>query len=393
MDYSMLNRRESAERNHKQDTYIRRFAERFLLVEGTGVILVDSNFRIVEISEMICKGCGSDRAVLLGKSMNEWFESLSIHPHPFDRSLLEGHSFTNRIVSWKTGDQSRSFTLDGDILPGGEGSDKGAFVLFRDISHLVVLEEQIRNSDRLKTIGQIAAGTAHEIRNPLTAIKGFMQLLDKAINEREMFKEREYIAIVLSELERVNGLVSEFLWLSKPKEIKLASLMIGSVIKELLPILRNEAILHNVIVRYEFQIGFPPVVIDKEMLKQVFLNLGKNAIEAMGDGGGGTLTFLNRISPAHPGKIAVEIRDSGPGIPAEQLGRIFDPFFTTKPQGTGLGLSICQRIMHDLGGSIEVSSEYEGGGTTFTVWLPFAETGQLGMTACGNGGAVPPDHV
>jgi two-component system, sporulation sensor kinase E len=314
-------------------------------------------------------------------------EQLSLQPHPFDRSLLSGIVFRNRVLNWTLDKHSYDLMLDGEVLQN-DGVMNGAFVLFRDVSHMMTLEEQIRRSDRLKTIGQIAAGTAHEIRNPLTAIKGFMQLLNKTLTERNMSKEMEFISIVLSELDRINELVSEFLLLSKPKEIKQISLRIGRVLQEILPMIRNEALLYNVTVLYYPRPELPPILADKELLKQVFLNLGKNAIEAMG--GGGTLIIREFSHPGQPGKIAVEISDTGTGITADALKKVFDPFFTTKPQGTGLGLSVCQRIVHDLGGSIDVSSDE--GGTLFTVWLPYA-AGVLEKEYDAGGGESPSDDV
>jgi signal transduction histidine kinase len=316
---------------------------------------------------MICSLFGWKRTDIIDQSAEKWFDSLSLHPKPFGRSLLDGDTFRNRVLNWKLDKHNHKLMLDGEVLQD-KGAIKGAFVLFRDVSHLLTLEEQIRRSDRLKTIGQIAAGTAHEIRNPLTAIKGFMQLLNKSLADRSMEKEQEFVGIVLSELERVNDLVSEFLLLSKPKEIKLVSMRIGLVLQEILPMIRNEALLHNVTVLYFPKPELAPILADKEQLKQVFLNLGKNAIEAMD--GGGTLIIRDYHDPYETDKIAVEISDTGSGIDPEALEKVFDPFFTTKPQGTGLGLSVCQRIVHDLGGSIEVSSDE--GGTRFIVKLPCA---------------------
>jgi two-component system, sporulation sensor kinase E len=352
----------------KQELYIRQFAQRFLSMEGIGVLLLDSEFRIVEISEMICSLFGCDREDIIERSAEEWFDSLSIHPHPLDRSLLEGRTFRNRELNWKRDKHSHKLMLDGEILREN-GTLSGAFILFRDVSLLLTLEEQIRRSDRLKTIGQIAAGTAHEIRNPLTAIKGFMQLLNKSLVDRDMSKEQEFVSIVLSELERVNDLVSEFLLLSKPKEIKLVPIRMGTILQEILPMIRNEALLYKVTVLYYPKPELPPILADKEQLKQVFLNLGKNAIEAMN--GGGTLIIRECSYPYESERVAVEICDTGSGIAAEVLEKVFDPFFTTKPLGTGLGLSVCQRIVHDLGGSIEVSSDE--GGTQFTILMPYAE--------------------
>ncbi|WP_373233203.1 nitrogen regulation protein NR(II) [Cohnella sp.] len=350
----------------KQKFYMQQFANRFLELEGTGVLILDSEFRIVEISEMICTIFGCDRMSMVEKPVEECFELLSLKPPPFDRTLLDGITFRNRLLNWTLHNHTHELMLDGEVLEYN-GVIAGAFILFRDVSHLIMLEEQIRRSDRLKTIGQIAAGTAHEIRNPLTAIKGFMQLLSKTLAERDMSKEQEYVGIVLSEIERVNDLVSDFLLLSKPKKMKRMAIRIDVVLQEILPIIRNEAHLHNVIIQYYPNQESLPILVDKELLKQVFLNLGKNAIEAME--GGGTLIIREQSQPDQAGKIAVEISDTGMGIPASELEKVFDPFFTTKPQGTGLGLSVCQRIVHDLGGSIEVASDKNG--SRFTVRLPY----------------------
>jgi nitrogen-specific signal transduction histidine kinase len=235
------------------------------------------------------------------------------------------------------------------------------------VSNLRSLEEQVQRSDRLAMIGQIAAGTAHEIRNPLTSIKGFLQILKNSLSEKGMDKELSYTEIMLDEINRINGLVSEFLLLSKPKDTVFYKVNISTVINEILPIIRNEAILHNVTVEYESKPSLPEIVADRELLKQVFLNICKNGIEAMGEGG--TLTIREKVD-REEGRVCVDIHDTGPGIPAFLIDKIFDPFFTTKEEGIGLGLSVCQRIIHDMGGVIRVKSK--GFGTTFTISIPFA---------------------
>jgi len=355
----------SAGNEAERERYVRQFVNRFLSMEGVGVLLLDSDFRIVEVSDMIVSLCGLPRADIVSKHAELWLDEVGLKPRPFDRSLLEGRTFRSRVLNWKQDKQLHKLMIDGEILMEGK-KRTGAYILFRDVSHRIVLEEQIRRSDRLKTIGQIAAGTAHEIRNPLTAIKGFMQLLNKSLRDRDMEKEQEYVGIVLSELDRVNDLVSEFLLLSRPKELRQASMKVGGVLQEILPMIRNEALLHNVTVIYLPRPELPPILADKELLKQVFLNLGKNAIEAMD--GGGTLRIRECGISKETNRITVEFKDTGPGIPPDALDKVFDPFFTTKPQGTGLGLSVCQRIVDDLGGSIEVASD--GDGALFIVALP-----------------------
>ncbi|MBN2981451.1 MULTISPECIES: two-component system sensor histidine kinase NtrB [Cohnella] len=365
-----------------RDIYIYKFAERILEDDHTGVVLCDSGFRILEISPMVCSVFGGERKGIIGQSVWTWLAGLPSLAPAFWADLLEGRSFRNRRFTWGNGEGRRELTLEGGTLRDG-GAAIGSYLLFQDVTHLMQLEEQVRRSDRLKMIGQVAAGTAHEIRNPLTAIKGFMQLLGKALAERDMNRELEYVGIVLSELDRVNSLVNEFLLLSKPKEVRLVPVYLGALFGEMLPMLHSDAILYDVNLNYEPADNLPPVYADKEMLKQVFLNLGKNAIEAMGTGG--TLVIKERGPLPGGREVSVEIRDNGPGIAEELLERVFDPFFTTKEQGTGLGLSICQRIVHELGGRIGVKSG--PGGTTFTVSLPMAAFAR-GKKVSG-GGALP----
>ncbi|CAM3988726.1 ATP-binding protein [Cohnella lubricantis] len=368
-----------------REHFLRRFLDHVIGDESFGLLLLDRRFRIVEVSSMVCAAFGRERSQLLGREAGGLFRRLP-DPLPVDRSLLRGGSFRNRSYTCRIGERKREWVLDGDLLRD-EGKAIGAYVIFRDVTHLHELEEQIRRSDRLKMIGEVAAGTAHEIRNPLTAIKGFIQLLQRPLAEREMSRELDYVEIVLTELERVNSLVGEFLLLSKPKKVELQPIRIGKLFEEMLPMLRNEAVMHGVSLHYEVKPDLPPVYADKEMLKQVFLNLGKNAIEAMDKGG--SLIIRERRSPSASGGVTVDICDTGPGIPEDRLDRIFDPFFTTKEHGTGLGLSICQRIIHELGGSISVRSG--AGGTIFSVAIPAASV--PGQELVSGGGALPSDDV
>lgn len=369
----------------EREYFIRRFLDHMISDESFGLLLLDEHFRIVELSPMVCAVLGGDRASLLGREAGRVFRFLPA-PLPVDRSLLRGGSFRNRSYTCRIGERRHEWVLDGDLLRD-EAKTIGAYVVFRDVTHLQELEEQVRRSDRLKMIGEVAAGTAHEIRNPLTAIKGFIQLLQRSLMEREMSRELDYIEIVLNELERVNALVGEFLLLSKPKKVELRPFRLAKLFGEMLPMLESEAVMHNVTLHYEARPDLPPVCADKEMLKQVFLNLGKNAIEAMDHGG--SLIIRERRGGSGAGLVTVEVCDTGPGIPEERLERIFDPFFTTKEQGTGLGLSVCQRIMHELGGSIAVKSG--AWGTMFSVAIQVAAVS--GQELVSGGGALPSDDV
>ncbi|MCI3926807.1 ATP-binding protein [Paenibacillus sp. TRM 82003] len=346
---------------------LQRFAGAFMKDVNLGVILIDTDFNLVDISDTACRVLGFSRREVLGRPMEEAFGSVPEEHRLVQRTLLDGIVVKNHAVSWTNNDDRHDLIVDSSLLKDDEGHTVGAYVMFKDVSNLRSLEQQVQRSDRLAMIGQIAAGTAHEIRNPLTSIKGFLQVLKRTLGDNGMEKEFGYAELMLSEIDRINDLVSEFLLLSKPKHTTMTRIGVSTVIREILPIINNEAILHGVTVEYQATLDPPPIIADRELLKQVFINICKNGIEAMA-AEGGTLTIVERIDPEE-GRLNVHIQDTGPGIPSFLIDKIFDPFFTTKEEGTGLGLSVCQRIVHDLGGALRVSSK--GYGTTFIVSLPY----------------------
>jgi two-component system, sporulation sensor kinase E len=352
---------------HKVAAALQLFPGTFMRDVNLGVIVVNADFILTDVSEMACRVLGFHRDEVLEKPMEDVFSSVPDEYRLMQRTILDGAIIRNHAMSW-TNDQARyELLMDSNVLKDEHGQRIGAYLIFKDVTNLRSLEEQVQRSDRLAMIGQIAAGTAHEIRNPLTSIRGFLQMFEKKFTELGMDKERGYTDIMLQEINRINELVNEFLLLSKPKNITLEVLHLSHVLREVLPIINNEAILHSVSVRYHSAYKLPQVIADREMMKQVLINLCKNGIEAMGEGG--TLTITERFDHQEC-MVFVDIHDTGPGIPSFLIDKIFDPFFTTKEKGTGLGLSVCQRIVHDLGGVIRVSSK--GYGTTFTVSIPYS---------------------
>ncbi|MCR8642559.1 ATP-binding protein [Paenibacillus sp. N1-5-1-14] len=343
-----------------------RFSGAFLEDVNLGVLLVDTEFTLVDISNMACQILGFNKDAVLGKPMNEVFMSVPIEYRLVQSTILDGVVVRNHAMSWMNDQKRYELLLDSNVLRDKRGAIVGAYVIFKDVSNLRSLEQQVERSDRLAMIGQIAAGAAHEIRNPLTSIKGFLQVFRKSFDQLGLHREQEYVDIMLDEINRVNELVNEFLKLSKSRDAKFQKTNITGVLRGLMPIIQSEALLHNVQLSYETENRLPDVIADQEMLKQVFLNICKNGIEAMVEGG--TLSITERVD-VQERNVRVEIHDTGPGIPLYVIDKIFDPFFTTKEEGTGLGLSVCQRIIHDLGGQIRVSSK--GFGTTFTICIPY----------------------
>lgn len=220
-------------------------------------------------------------------------------------------------------------------------------------------EENMFRSEKLKAVGELAAGMAHEIRNPLTTIKGFMQI---AVHHD--YNVRPWFDTIMSEITRMNELTAEFLQFSKPHISNMKPEPIGHLIDRLLFLVESEAAFRGHRIHYEATNSNAHINMDRDKIVQVLLNLVRNAFEAMQESGDVYIRIqVNEYS------ASIEIEDTGSGIPEHQLVKIFNPFYTTKENGTGLGLSICQKIAQDHGGSLDVTSEL-GKGSIFRLRLP-----------------------
>jgi len=226
-------------------------------------------------------------------------------------------------------------------------------------------EAQLIRSEKLAALGQLAAGIAHEIRNPLTSINILIHSMTKNIPSEDSHKED--LKVIEEEIHRMNEILDQFLQFAKPATPLLEKADVSSVFEETLQLLRPQIEKQIIVVEKEFH-PLPILLMDREQMKQVFLNLLLNAIQAMP--GGGHLTLMGRNS--EDGQwIHISIQDSGIGISSENINKLFDPFYSTKEGGIGLGLSITHRIIDQHHGKIEVESAL-GKGTLFTIWLPIS---------------------
>jgi signal transduction histidine kinase len=241
---------------------------------------------------------------------------------------------------------------------------------------LLEKEAQLRRADRLSALGQLSAGLAHEIRNPLGAIKGAVEILQDDYPPGHA--KAEFYAIILKEVDRLNEVVTNFLSFARPVSLTFVPLDVTAVLSDLEGLVSAQARRHQVQVFMNFHTGPARVMADEALLKQAFLNIMLNAVDAMP--AGGDLSIATRVVDAadaagDPARwLEIVFDDTGIGIGETDLGRIFDPFFTTKKEGTGLGLAITYRIIENHHGTIRVSSQ-PGRGTTFVVLLPL-ETSQ-----------------
>jgi two-component system sensor histidine kinase PilS (NtrC family) len=243
---------------------------------------------------------------------------------------------------------------------------RGIIVTFQDITRVTTMEEQMRRQERLATIGGLAAGIAHEIRNPLASLSGSIQILRDELTLQG--ENRQLMDIVLRETDRLNRIITEFLDFARPKSLQGENVVLGRVIDDTILLFQNSRDARDDVriisdVPRELSVYGDPL-----RLRQIFWNLLINAAQSIPSDGTITITAATETA-GNEEQIVIRVSDTGSGISVEARDKIFDPFFTTKADGTGLGLAIVYRIIDDHGGTVEVNSEQRAG-TTFTIRLP-----------------------
>jgi two-component system nitrogen regulation sensor histidine kinase GlnL len=249
----------------------------------------------------------------------------------------------------------------------------------RDITRLHHLESEVRRGETLAAAGQMAVGLAHEIRNPLSAIRGAVQLLQRELGDEARWGE--YTDVLLKEVTRVNGIIEMLLDLNRPVTLRAVPLNVHQLLERVALLLEEMAAARQVSFVRRYDPSLPPIMADEDRIVQVFHNLMRNAIEAMP--AGGKLTLVTRLSmnplfakvdlgQGQRTMAEIQVVDEGEGIPAATREKLFTPFFTTKDRGLGLGLALCHRIVEEHKGAIQVTSE-PGRGTAFSCFLPIAK--------------------
>ena len=241
--------------------------------------------------------------------------------------------------------------------------DSGLYLLeINDESEKIYMKKRLDQSESLRTLGQLAAGIAHEIRNPMTSLKGFTQLLTQKATE----DAKRYLTVINHEIEKMEEILTQFLELSKPSKSNFNVINIEDTILEVVNFMVPQALLKSINISVTSQLNKECLVLgDRQLLKQVFINAIKNGMEAMSTGGNIHIYISYLLGEF----VSISVRDQGHGINDENLNKIFQPFFTTKSTGTGLGLSHVYKVIEEHGGNIKVSSVV-GEGTTFDFILP-----------------------
>lgn len=331
------------------------------------IAVFDSDNRIIAINPAFEELYGWSLEDCIGETV-QLVPPEHIHEASRRRSrILEGESFSLLETVDVKKDGTR-FNAQITLSPiyDETGELVATSVISRDISYLKESEKMILQTEKLKLAGEIAAGVAHEIRNPMTVISGFIQLMQQEPN----YKYQKYTKLIQSELERINLIISEFLVLAKPQASETKEFSLRKIINDVAFLFGPELRLHNVHYQDSWEVDDVAIVGAEHQIKQVFINLLKNSIEAMDELGEITLS----IQLHDKNQVKIEMKDTGSGISSEGVNRVFEPFYTTKPKGTGLGLLISSKIIREHDGSLSIRSE-AGHGTTATIILPIHEKG------------------
>ncbi len=274
--------------------------------------------------------------------------------------------FINKALKGEEIKNVHSRILEYDVLVSAypiklnNNQNMGAIALYQDVTELEILRNELENMERLNLVGQMAASITHEIRNPMASVRGFIQLLKEG-NDK---KTNDYYNVIIEELDRANKIISDFLSLSQSRVIDMAECNVNDIIKELYPIIKADANIRGQDIQVNLDEALPNVTLNNKEIKQLILNLARNAIEAMKQGGILTIT----TSKMNNDDIEIRITDTGIGISNDKIDKLFRPFFTTKDGGTGLGLSVSKSIVEKHHGQIRVESKVNEG-TTFIVTL------------------------
>lgn len=342
-----------------------------------GVVAVGTDMRVCVFNQSAEKITEVSRSLVLGKPLDACFRRNPRLAEMLGKTLVEGRLFAEyeeRISRRVTGDTIPVSMTTSQVLDP-DGRLTGAVAIIKDLSGIKSLEAGSLRKERLAYIGTFAASLAHEIKNPLSGIRGAAQLLGRRVTDPSL---GEYTEVIMKEADRLNIILNDMLDFARPARLNKAPVNIHQVLDSVVLLLAEGAAPAVFVKNYDPSI--PEVLGDENQLKQVFLNLIKNAKEAVAPPGfihitTRAITEFHLVERGGDGRmISVEVRDNGPGIKPEDLERIFTPFFTTKPSGSGLGMAISLKIVKEHGGLLRIDSE-PGKGTCVSVCLPVSEGG------------------
>jgi len=341
----------------------------------SGVVVTANDGEVQQVNAASCELLKLGEDELVGRQFED-FGNLRPLWRVIDETMRSGIPSERQEVVLEVGGDAVPIGVTTSMLRDFENRVKGVVTNFRSLSVIKKLSEQVKMSQHLAALGEMAAGVAHEIRNPLNSIRGFTQLLEGFVttdDEEKASSARNYINIVIEEVDRMNQLVQDLLDFSRQRELTMLEVDMGKLVEEVLVEMGPDIQENHVQVGAELESELPSIMANESKLKQVFVNMVRNAIQAMTppvapESQPRRLTVSVREIRDRAGVrlIQVAIGDSGVGMDDKAAQRIFEPFFTTRERGTGLGLAICRKIIEQHGGKIEFETQV-GNGTTMRI--------------------------
>jgi PAS domain S-box-containing protein len=352
---------------YRQVVLANEYIENILSTMDSGVITVDSLGRVALVNATAERLTGLSKELLTSMTVEQLPRALA---STLSAALSDGHS-RSQVETSLPGDREVPIPImcSTSALRDDRSTILGALIVFSDLTEVKALESEKRRAERLAAFSTLVSGIAHEIKNPLVAIRTFAELLPERFTETD-FRE-DFSKVVITEIDRIDDLVGRLRGLAVPSLQHPVAIDIKEPITETLALLRGKLEQTQTVVRTEFSAGPTLVSVDSAQLKQLFLNLFLNSIEAMDTRGELTISVTGKQTQTGSWVI-VEISDTGPGIPDSIRGSIFNPFFTTKPRGSGLGLAICRGIMDAHHGIIRAESGARHSGAKITLEFPTA---------------------
>ncbi len=343
---------------------------------GDAILAIDQQGKIILFNSAAQLYTGLSEKQTVGQSFVQFFQNQEILCYLVQTTLDEGRSISSHetISSRTPNSQPRQVSVTVSPIFSDTEPQQGAVILLHDLTRVRSLEGAGRHADQLAMIETMAAGLAHEIKNPLGGIKGSAQLLQMELAGN--IELQEYTQLIVRETTRVNRIIEELLNLSRPRNTQIEPVNISQLLNGIVTLQKNTVIDHGVHFKWQLDPSIPDIPGDRDLLMSLFLNLIKNSCEATADKS--IITITTRIDSEYhlslPGThptpmVQISISDQGPGISTAELEKIFTPFYTTKTGGNGLGLSICQKIVTDHEGLLQFSNRPEGG-TQVKVSLP-----------------------
>jgi PAS domain S-box-containing protein len=353
---------------YREVVLVNEYVDNILSTMASGVIALDASGRISLCNPAAERFTGM---TLKRRDPVSYVDLPVALAEPLRDTLLDGRAYSQLETSLRT--------REGSILPlvystaplqARDRSTLGALIVFSDLTRLKELELEKQRAERLASFGSLASGVAHEIKNPLVAIRTFAELLPERFADVD-FRD-DFSKVVVREIDRIDNLIARLRGIASAPHPQTGPVDVRQPMRETLTLLRGQLEQSQTTVNYSIEDDSPFVSIEDSQLKQLFLNIFQNALEAMGSGGEINIKVA-RSKSAGPAWILLEVSDTGPGMPDSISSHVFEPFFTTKSTGSGLGLAICRSIVDAHRGSIRAENNRAHRGTTILVELPAAD--------------------